>query len=271
MASSTRRSVLSLVSEAASFQRVPTICRRTLATVVEAQKTVIKAAPLEESVVFGTVHAFPSLEPKGFHVFSNEFLGLPTRKDILHRAVIFEADGKRQGTASTKNRADVSYSGKKIRPQKHSGRARLGDRGSGMLRGGGRIHGPKPRDFSTELPLKLYNLAFRTALSTRYRMGELTIIDGTELPTYKTRVMSKVLAANNWDKPHGGALLVISKKTQDLAHVERAAANLGADCEVKEVEDLQVTDLLKWGRVVIEEEALLRIQERTTQKPAPRA
>ena len=69
----------------------------------------------------------------------------PIRRDILHLCVVHYLDGQRQGTASTKTRGEVRGSGAKIRPQKGSGRARLGDGQSPMLRGGGVVFGPKPR------------------------------------------------------------------------------------------------------------------------------
>ena len=119
-----------------------------------------------------TVYSFPEFEPLRFAQYPENHLYLPLRKDILQRAIIFEADNARQGTASTKWRSEVHGSGKKIRPQKGQGMARLGDKKSPMLRGGGVAFGPKPRDFSTKLPRKIYDLAWRTALSYRYRRGE---------------------------------------------------------------------------------------------------
>jgi hypothetical protein len=99
-----------------------------------------------------TLHDFPSFEPTSFVTYPSTHLQMPLRKDILHRAVIYEGDMTRQGTASTKYRSEVHGSNRKIRPQKGTGAARLGDKKSPMLKGGGVAFGPKPRDFSTELP-----------------------------------------------------------------------------------------------------------------------
>ena len=125
-----------------------------------------------------TLHDFPSFEPTSFVSYPSTHLLMPLRKDILHRAVIYEGDMTRQGTASTKYRSEVHGSNRKIRPQKGTGSARLGDKKSPMLKGGGVAFGPKPRDFSTELPRKIYDQAWRTALSYRYRKGELILVDG---------------------------------------------------------------------------------------------
>lgn len=78
------------------------------------------------------------------------------RTDILHRVVVFQLDGKRQGTHSTKTRAEVRGGGKKPWNQKGTGRARIGSIRAPHWRGGGVTFGPKPRDHSTELPLKVH-------------------------------------------------------------------------------------------------------------------
>ena len=124
-----------------------------------------------------TLYSFPETKPLKLLNYPSTHLNLPLRKDILHRAVIYEGDKTRQGTASTKWRSEIHGSGKKVRPQKGTGRARLGDKKSPMLRGGGAAFGPKPRDFSTDLPRKIYDLAWRTALSHRYHRGELIVVD----------------------------------------------------------------------------------------------
>ncbi|TVY57022.1 54S ribosomal protein yml6, partial [Lachnellula suecica] len=132
--------------------------------------------------VLTTIFSFPTMEPLRTASYSSKHLYLPLRRDILHRAVVFEGDGTRQGTASTKTRFTVHGSHAKIRPQKGSGRARLGTKQSPMLKGGGKSFGPHPRDFSTELPRKMYDLAWRTALSWRYRKGDLIVCeDGMEI------------------------------------------------------------------------------------------
>ena len=88
----------------------------------------------------------------------------PIRRDILHLCVVHHLDSLRQGSANTKTRGEVRGSGAKIRPQKGTGRARLGDGQSPMLRGGGVAFGPKPRDFSTKLPRKVIQMGMRVAL-----------------------------------------------------------------------------------------------------------
>lgn len=150
----------------------------------------------------------------------------------------------------------------KIRPQKGTGRARLGDKKSPMLKGGGVAFGPKPRDFSTDLPRKLYDLAWRTALSYRYRRGELVILDG-EAEIDKTgpgaaRWVREMLQWNHWGTANGKSLIVTLDKRENLTEALSSKA-IGSEARILELKDVDVKDLLEMGRVVIEKKALDRM------------
>ncbi|CED82086.1 Mitochondrial/chloroplast ribosomal protein L4 [Phaffia rhodozyma] len=110
-----------------------------------------------------------------------DIFGVPLRKDILHQCVVHHMTLLRQGTASSLRRDEVRGSGKKLRPQKGTGKARVGDSGSGIRVGGGSIHGPKPRDWSTDLTRKTRQLGFKIALSQRMREGRLRVVDSQGL------------------------------------------------------------------------------------------
>lgn len=185
---------------------------------------------------------------------------MPLRRDILHRAVIFEADGSRQGTASTKWRADVHGSNRKIAPQKGLGRARVGDKKSPIRRGGGVAFGPHPRDFSTELPRKIYDIAFRTALSHRYRKGELIILDSKPtLPMSNSPwLLHNIFTTNKWGKGHGRSLLVTDshRMSPETERLFETMLMMGEHGDAKDLEDVDVKDLLSAGRVIIDKEAL---------------
>jgi large subunit ribosomal protein L4 len=210
------------------------------------------APPIPE--VLTTVYKFPTMEPLRFAYYPATHLHLPLRRDILHRAVIFEGDAKRQGTASTKWRDDVHGSGAKIRPQKGSGRARLGDKNSPMLRGGGVAFGPHPRDFSTKLPRKIYDLAWRTALSYRYRKGELIVVDNQfDLEQNWRGWINKIMKVNHWGNPDGRSLIVTRDRRPNLVEAMRKAGEHG---RVKVEDDVDVKDLLELGRIIIEKRAL---------------
>ncbi|KAL5612908.1 hypothetical protein BROUX41_004015 [Berkeleyomyces rouxiae] len=224
-----------------------------------------------------TIHSFPSLEPVALEHWSSRHLYVPLRRDILHRAIIFEGDSTRQGTASTKTRWDVHGSKRKVRPQKGSGNARAGSRQSPIFRGGGVVFGPHPRDFSTELPRKMYDKAWRMALSYRYRRGELLVCeDGMELPliqgftalrdasflepqlvaSYLRKQAIQLMEAHQWDSKHGRTLFVTDNVRDNLAEALDQAGDHGRLLLSDEVD---VKDLLEEGRLVIERSALHRL------------
>ncbi|KAI9716232.1 MAG: hypothetical protein M1812_005457 [Candelaria pacifica] len=226
----------------------------------------------QSSNVLTTIYKFPTMEPLRFEQYPSNHLYLPLRRDILHRAIIYEGDATRQGTASTKWRADVHGSGRKIRPQKGTGRARLGDKKSPMLRGGGVAFGPHPRDFSTELPRKIYDLAWRTALSYRYRKGELMVVDRVvDLEYSHPRYAQQVFQKNHWGNADGRSLVVTSSFRRNLFE---AMKDLGADGRTLLESDVDVKDLLELGRIIIEKRALdgiLRDHQSDLMKTAPSA
>ncbi|KAK2749473.1 54S ribosomal protein, mitochondrial [Myotisia sp. PD_48] len=205
-----------------------------------------------------TLYDFPSMEPIQYLEYSHEHLLLPLRRDILHRAVIYEGDKTRQGTASTKWRDQVRGSGRKIRPQKGSGRARLGDKKSPMLRGGGVAFGPHPRDFSTDLPRKIYDKAWRTALSYRYQRGQLIVVnDNIVMPRGSSvHLLKDIIDTHGWGKDFGRSSLITEVKKERLI---KAAAELGRDTRVLDRDDVDVKDLLETGQLIIEKQALDRM------------
>lgn len=223
------------------------------------QPGLTRRAPPPEPTVLTTIYDFPTLEPLRFVDYPANQLHLPLRRDLLHRAVVFEADGARQGTASTKWRDDVHGSGRKIRPQKGTGKARLGDRKSPMLRGGGVAHGPKPRDFSTKLPRKIYDLAYRTALSYRYRRGELIIVQKVDDGAVRGyQWLKDIIEWNRWGKPYGKTMLVTRKTPANLFKVMNTGDKGGGGPHGEAISDTDahVKDLLSLGRLVIEKRAL---------------
>ncbi|WAQ86447.1 hypothetical protein PtA15_7A173 [Puccinia triticina] len=112
---------------------------------------------------------------------SSFVFGQPFRSDIIHRCVNFERSLMRSGSANTKTRSEVAMSGRKLRPQKGSGRARLGDASSPTLRKGGAAFGPKPKDWAQGIQRKVWELGLRTVLSQRWREGRLIVVDKFEM------------------------------------------------------------------------------------------
>lgn len=171
----------------------------------------------------------------------------PIRRDILHLCVVHHLDSLRQGTASTKTRAEVAGSRRKIRPQKGSGRARLGDRQSPMLRGGGVAFGPKPRDFSTKLNRKVIQMGMRVALTMKLREQRLGVLQRINWWSHKTATLNSRLDGLGWRT----GTLFVTGESEVPARMRLASRNLrGIECRT--VADLVVYDIVKWRRVVLD-------------------
>lgn len=206
------------------------------------------------SPVTATLYDFETMEPLSFLKYHPKQLGLPFRSDILHRAVVHEGDRTRQGTASTKWRGDVHGSGRKVRPQKGSGMARLGDKKSPMLRGGGVAHGPHPRDFSTRLHQKVYDLAWRTALSYRFRRDELIVVRDISLPANATpHCLRNILTTNEWGQKNGRSLLITDT---DKERLNSGVEQISEHASVLPQEAVDVKNILGFGRLIVEKKAL---------------
>lgn len=196
-----------------------------------------------------------SLDPS---VFSH-----PIRNDILHAAVVHYRDGLRQGSASTKTRAEVSGSGRKLRPQKGSGRARLGDRGSPMLRGGGRAFGPKPRDFSTKLPRKVVEMAMRVALSAKVKSQSLCVVESLQWPSVKTKELAVRLDNLSWNDK---VLFVCGRHVPRT--LSRSSSNLQG-VETVGAEHLTVYDVVVNKRIVLDLAAVEWLEKRFGKSNVP--
>lgn len=123
-----------------------------------------------------------------------------------------------------------------------------------MLKGGGKSFGPHPRDFATALPKKMYDLAWRTALSYRYRKGELIVCeDGMDLEYPKTRFAREMFAHHHWGQEDGRTLIITGTFRKNLF---RAVRHAGEDGRIQMLKEVDVKDLLELGRVVIEKRAL---------------
>lgn len=150
----------------------------------------------------------------------DSLLRMPGSEGMIYDVVRMHQANRRRGTASTKNRAEVSYSGRKPWRQKGTGRARAGERGSPIWRGGGVIFGPRPRDFSFTVPRQVKRKALKAALVIRFQKSQVIILDELTLQEPKTGVLARILD----DIGAGGSALILT--TQPDAVLRLAAANL---------------------------------------------
>jgi large subunit ribosomal protein L4 len=126
---------------------------------------------------------------------SEEIFGVTPNHHLIYRAVRTHLDNLRQGTSRVKTRAEVKGGGKKPFKQKHTGMARQGSSRSPVMVGGGSIFGPKPRDYSNQLPAQMRRNARKSALSIKAAEGQIRIVEDFTFGAPKTREMATVLKA----------------------------------------------------------------------------
>src|ERR1700745_3301685 len=136
-------------------------------------------------------------------------------EDLLWEAVKHYRAGQRAGTHATKNRWRVSGSGKKLWKQKGTGRARIGSIRSPLWRHGGTVHGPQPRSYDFAFPKKKLLGALRSALAAKFSDGKLTIVDGLESLSGKTKDLREALDTLGVDKT---SLIVANVNSESREH-----------------------------------------------------
>ncbi|PPF75024.1 50S ribosomal protein L4 [Pseudoclavibacter sp. Z016] len=137
-----------------------------------------------------------------------------TNVPLIHQVVVAQRAAARQGTHKTKNRGEVSGSGRKPFKQKGTGRARQGSVRMPQHKGGGVVHGPTPRDYSQRTPKKMIAAALIGALSDRARGGHLHIVDS--LVTGE-KASTKVAAAAIAKVAAGRNILVVLDRSDELS------------------------------------------------------
>jgi large subunit ribosomal protein L4 len=172
---------------------------------------------------------------------------------LFYEVVKAKLASDRSGTHAVKNRSLVSGGGKKPWKQKHTGRARQGSTRASQWVGGGKAMGPKPRDYSYDVPKKVRKAALRSALSLRSRDQKLMIVQEWAPEAPKTASAAKVLAKLGAKK----ALVVDGAANQGLAKSVRNLA--GAD--FLPVEGLNVYDILRHDTLVLTAATAKKLEE----------
>ena len=126
-------------------------------------------------------------------VLNDEIFGIEPNDHAIYLDVKQYLANQRQGTAKTKDRSEVAYSTKKLIRQKGSGGARHGSRKAGIYTGGGRVFGPKPRDYRFKLNKKLKQLARFSALSYKVKENALIFVEPFTMDAPKTKEFIQIL------------------------------------------------------------------------------
>ena len=153
-----------------------------------------------------------------------------------------------------KRRSDVRGSRHKLYRQKGTGRARKGDIKSPVLRGGGVVFGPDPRDYSKKVSKKVRKLALKMALTSKVQEQQLVVVDRFELEEIKTKVFAGIAKGLNAEK----ALIVTGEKNERLEMSSRNVPGV----KVLRTQGLNVYDILKYPKLVLVQPALEGIEGR---------
>jgi large subunit ribosomal protein L4 len=183
----------------------------------------------------------------------SEIFESPIREHLFHYVVNWQLAKRRSGTASTKTRGEVSGGGKKPWKQKHTGRARQGSIRAPQWRKGAIVFGPRPRDWSYNIPKKMRREALKSALSLKHRDGCIVILKDFNLSQIKTKQVVNFLQKFDLHK----VLILIN---QDNENLKKSARNL-EEVKVLKVDGLNVYDLLRFNALVMTEDSVLKIQE----------
>lgn len=184
---------------------------------------------------------------------NDAIFGIEANEHVMHLAVVQYLANQRQGTQSTKTRAEVRGGGRKPYRQKGTGRARQGSIRSPQWVGGGVVFAPKPRDYSFKLNKKVKRLALQSALSTKVAEGKIIVLDELTLAAVKTKEMAKVLE----NIKCGNALIVMDGSNENVI---LSARNI-PEVKTASVSTINVYDLLKYNTLVVTKEAVEKIQE----------
>lgn len=194
-------------------------------------------------------HFTATAKRKGGYALPEEFDGTVNRA-VLHLAVRTYLGNRRQGTHSTKARAEVSGGSRKPWRQKGTGRARQGSTRAPHWRGGGVVFGPKPRDYSVSLPRKVKRLARQSALNQRAAENALFVIESFELENPKTRLVVELLEKLGLT---GKKVLLLTAETR--GDVVLASRNIRGVRTLR-YRDVSALDVLWADALVVEEQAV---------------
>ena len=173
---------------------------------------------------------------------------------VLKKMIRLQLDATRQGTAKAKNRGEVSGGGRKPWKQKGTGRARQGSTRAPQWRGGGMVHAISPRDYTFDINRKERVLALKSALSHKAQDKELVVLDSLKLESLKTKEVKELIKSLKLE----GKVLFVTKDENENLYM--ATKNLGYAYQIM-VTDINVLDLVNANVVVIEEEAVKKLEE----------
>ena len=185
---------------------------------------------------------------------NEDIFGIIPNEELVHSVIVNYLANQRQGTQSTKTRAEVRGGGKKPWRQKGTGRARQGSIRAPHWVGGGIALGPKPRSYSYKLNKKEKRLAIKSCLSSKVIENELTVVDKIELKEIKTKEVAKMF--NNL-KLAGKTLILLPEKNEVI---QKSARNIEG-VKTLSVNTINAYDLVNYNNLVITLDTVKKLEE----------
>ena len=185
---------------------------------------------------------------------ADSVFGIEPNENIVHAVLVNYLANQRQGTQSTKTRAEVRGGGRKPWRQKGTGRARQGSIRAPQWVKGGIALGPKPRSYKYTVNKKERRLAIRSVLSSKVLENNLVVLDKAEMKEIKTQAMVKTLENL---KVTGKTLILLPEKNEN---VQKSARNI-KNVKTTLVNTINVYDLLKYNNLVVTLDAVKKLEE----------
>ncbi len=180
--------------------------------------------------------------------------GITPNDQVVYESIVLYTASRRQGTASTKTRSEVSGGGRKPWRQKGTGNARQGSIRAPQWVGGGIVFGPTPRDYSKKMNKKERRLALKSALTYKANDKAIIAVDKFELESNKTKAMLSLLKDLNVE---GKALIVTTELTDNILLASRNIRNI----KLVLANELNTYDVLYCDKLIITEDAVKYVEE----------
>ena len=185
---------------------------------------------------------------------AEKVFGIEPNENIVHAVLVNYLANQRQGTQSTKTRAEVSGGGRKPWRQKGTGRARQGSIRAPQWIKGGIALGPKPRSYKYTVNKKERRLAIKSILSSKVLEKELTVVDKLEIKEIKTKTMVKALAEL---KVEGKTLIVLPENNKNVLMSSRNIEGV----KTITANNINVFDLLKYTNLILPVDTVKKLEE----------
>ena len=184
---------------------------------------------------------------------NDSVFGVEVNQYAMHQVVVALLANKRQGTQSAKTRSEVRGGGIKPWRQKGTGRARQGSIRAPQWIKGGVVFAPKPRDYRMSVPKSMRLVAMKSALTSKVVDGEMLVVDNLDFETIKTKQVVDMLKAFEAKKT-----LIITAESNEIVY--KSARNIQG-VTVMPANNINVYDLLKFGKVIVTKDAVSKIEE----------